>query len=80
MIWSNYSRYGFIIPTKAFHGFLTVENSNKKKGDRYDWNVLTTYGTHGDFMKFAGQMLDVTKYRVEFAAMEPTEPAASVGG
>ena len=80
VIWSNYSRYGFIIPTKAFHGFLTVENSNKKKGDRYDWNVLTTYGTHGDFMKFAGQMLDVTKYRVEFAAMEPTEPAASVGG
>ena len=66
VIWSKYSRYGFIFPTTIFEGFLTAENSNKKPGGKFDWNVLTTYSPNGDFMKFAGEFLDVTEFRVDF--------------
>ena len=66
VIWSRYSHFGFVIPTHVFDGFLTRENSNQKAGGRYDWNVLTTYGPHCDFMKFNEELLDVTDYRVDF--------------
>jgi hypothetical protein len=70
VIWSKYSRYGYVVPTTIFDGFLTSENCNRKKGGRYDWNVLTTYGPHGDFMKFDKGLLDVTEYRVDFLASD----------
>lgn len=66
VIWSEYSRYGFVIPTSVFDGFLTVENSTRKPNEKYDWNVLTTYGPHGDFLKFKNELLDVTNYRVDY--------------
>jgi hypothetical protein len=66
VIWSEYSQYGFVIPTSVFDGFLTVDNSNPKRNGKYDWNVLTTYGPHGDFLKFDSELLDVTDYRVDY--------------
>ncbi len=66
VIWSKYSQYGFVIPTSVFDGFLTVENSTRKPNEKYDWNVLTTYGPHGDFLKFKNELLDVTDYRVDY--------------
>jgi predicted helicase len=79
VIWSEYSRYGFVIPTSVFDGFLTVENSTRKKNEKYDWNVLTTYGPHGDFLKFKSELLDVTDYRVDYMEerVDPQLPAAS---
>jgi hypothetical protein len=33
-------------------------------------SALTTYGPHGDFMKFDKELCDVTDYRVDFLASD----------
>jgi Predicted helicase len=67
VIWSSTRPEGWVFPTRVLQAFLADLPSNKS-GD-LKWDTLTVIGRHGDFMRYRGESLDVTPYRVDFSAL-----------